>query len=317
MENRSLFSDLKYYFDSGNISREEYWKGLNSFLSEMLFFAQIQREYSTDIAINNGEIFLKIRTSKTSEGKITMVYKPNDIRSVPFTVLAHGFYEPFQADILVELANRSKTFADIGANMGFYSLALCKENLNLHTYAFEPNLNVYNTLNFNSKLNKLTSRITTYNFGLSNTNDEVLMYEPQFSGTAAASLRKLNSEEGPYLEFKVKIKKLDELKLPKLDLIKIDVEGSEYNVLLGANETIFSDRPTICAELLRKWMKPFGHKPQDVVDRLLSLNYNCFAISKKSLSNITEINDNSLETNFIFCHESKAAHINYLRGLVA
>jgi len=317
MQNNQPYSDLKYNFDSGNSTREEYWKGLNSFLSEISFFAQVQKEHLTDLEISDGEIFLKIKTSKNSKRKITMIFKLSDIRSVPFMVLAHGFYEPFQADILVELGNRSKTFADIGANMGFYSLALCSVNLDLQTYAFEPNPKVYNTLNLNSKLNYLTSRITSYNLGLSSTNDKVLMFEPPFSGTGAASLRNQHSEEGSPLEFQVEVRKLDDFELSKLDLIKIDVEGSEYHVLLGASEKIFLDKPTICVELLRKWMKPFGHRPQDFVDKLLSLNYSCFAISKKSLYEITEINEDTLETNFIFCHESKVSHIDYLRGLIA
>lgn len=299
-------------FNANEIAREEYWKGLQSFLSEIILFAQAQKKYSTEIEINQGEVFLKIRTSKTSYGKVVMALNPKDIRSVPFTVLAHGFYEPFQSDILIELGNRSKIFVDIGANAGFYSLALCKENKKLYVHSFEPNPNVFETLNLNLKLNQLNSRIKTYNLGLYFTNDKLMMFEPKFTRSSGASFKKLHNEEGSHLEFIAKVKKLDSYKLSKIDLIKIDVEGCEYNVFLGAKKTILSSKATICVELLRKWMKPFGHKPQDLVSELLDLGYICFAISKNNLVKIKEIDENTRETNFIFCHKSRIKHMNYL-----
>ena len=310
------FSYLKKEFEQGQITREEYWEKIKLFLSEIALFSQLQKKYSLEMEIKQGEVFLNIKTSESSEGKVSMILIPDDIRSVPFTVVAHGFYEPFQADILVELGKRSDTFIDIGANMGFYSLSLCKENPSLHSYSFEPNPKVFNILNSNIKLNKFDGRIFTYYFGLSDTNEELILFEPRFSGSGAASLRELHVEEGPHIEFLVEVKKLDEFKLQKIDLIKMDVEGNEYSVLMGSLETILSSKPTICAELLRKWMKPFNYQPQDFVAGLLKLGYLCFSISNQKLYSIEEINDNTLETNFIFCHKSKIEHLDYLRGLI-
>ena len=310
------FSYLKNEFEIGRISREEYWGGVKLFLLEIALFSQKQEKYSLEMETKQGEVFLNIKISESSEGKVSMILIPDDIRSVPFTAVAHGFYEPFQADILVELGKRSDTFIDIGANMGFYSLSLCKENPSLHSYSFEPNPNVFNILNSNIKLNKFDGRISTYNIGLSDTNEKLTLFEPTFSGSGAASLRELHVEEGPHIEFLVEVKKLDEFKLQKIDLIKIDVEGNEYSVLMGSLETILSSKPTICAELLRKWMKPFNYQPQDFVAGLLKLGYLCFSISNQKLYSIEEINDNTLETNFIFCHKSKIEHLDYLRGLI-
>ena len=84
-----------------------------------------------------------------------MALNPKEIRSVPFTVLAHGFYRPFQSDILIVLGDRSKIFVDIGANAGFYSLALYRENKKLYAHSFEPNTIVFKTLDLNLKLNQL------------------------------------------------------------------------------------------------------------------------------------------------------------------
>jgi hypothetical protein len=53
-----------------------------------------------------------------------VVLNPKDKRSVLFTVLSHGFYEPFLSDTLIELGKKSINFVDIAANAGFYFLAL-------------------------------------------------------------------------------------------------------------------------------------------------------------------------------------------------
>ena len=290
---------------------------MESFLSEIEQFGQVQKKYQTEIKISQGEILLKIKISKTSHSKVKMVLNPKDKRSVPFTVLSHGFYEPFLSDTLIELGKKSKNFLDIGANAGFYSLALCKENRKLYVYSFEPNPSAFKTMVFNLKLNQLESRVKTYNVGLSNINDKIVMFEPKFTGSSGTSFRQLHREEGPHLEFKVKVKKLDGIKMPKIDLMKIDVEGSEYNVFLGAKKTIISSKPTIIVELLNKWMKPFGHKPQDLVSTLLNLDYICFAVTKGKLREISVVDRFTEETNFIFCHKSKINHMKYLYTLVA
>ena len=251
------------------------------------------------------EEVLNIKTSESSEGKVLTILISEYIRSVPFSVVAHGFYEPFQADILVELGKRSKTFVDIGVDMEFYSLALCKENPNLHVYFFEPNPKVFNTLNLNIKLNKFDGRIFTYYFGVFDTNEKLALFEPQISSNAASSLRELHVEEGPYLEFLVEIKELDKFKLQKLDLIKMDIEGHEYNVLMGTLEIILSSRTTTCAELLRKWVNPFNYQHQDFFEKLLELGYNCYSISKQELYDIEEITENTLKIDLIFYHKSK------------
>jgi hypothetical protein len=40
----------------------------------------------------------------------------------------------------------------------------------------------------------------------------------------------------------------DDLNLPKVDFIKIDVEGAEHDVLLGLESTIASSRPALLVE---------------------------------------------------------------------
>jgi FkbM family methyltransferase len=241
-----------------------------------------------------------------------MILDSHDIRSVPFTVLAHGTYEPFQSHLLIELGKISESFLDIGANAGYYSLVLSQANPKIQICAIEPNPEVFKFLQYNLRLNNCSSRVTTYNLGLSSIDRESILFIPKFTGSGGGSLRPLHSEEGSHSQTTVEVKQLDNLDVRKADLIKMDTEGSEYNILLGGGKTLRDNLPTICCELLRKWMGQFGYSPQDFVNLLAQLHYRCFAIGKDCLREIVEINDRTEETNFIFCQSTNTKHLNVL-----
>jgi hypothetical protein len=67
------------------------------------------------------------------------------------------------------------------------------------------------------------------------------------------------------------------------------------------------------AELLRKWMKPFGHSPQMFLDRLESLGYRCFAINNNHLIEINQIDEETVQTNFVFVHHLREEHLGIIQ----
>ena len=73
----------------------------------------------------------------------------------------------------------------------------------------------------------------------------------------------------------VKTKKLDSFTFPKIDFIKIDVEGHEKEVLLGGKETILKYLPKMYIEI---WPKNLNY----ISEILKSMGYNNM---KKTSSN--------------------------------
>ena len=308
MTKSNKYSKLFNQRVSSEISREHYWTQIRYFLEELTEFSELQNTLENRIEISEGQIIVHIRTTRTHKSCIKMLLDDQDVRSVPFSVLADGFYEPFQSDILVELGKNSTHFLDIGANMGFYSLALSAENPTLTVESFEPQPKVFANLSKNINLNNFSSRIEIHNTGLGSATSELTMYIPKFTGTGGASFKNLHDDEGAATQIKVPVNVLDEVLKTQPDLIKIDVEGYELNVILGADKIINLLKPTIMVELLRKWMKPFGHTPQMFIDKMIRQNYLCYAISAGMLSEIHKIDENTVETNFIFVHESQQKH---------
>ena len=136
-------------------------------------------------------------------------------------------------------------FIDVGSNMGTYTIMLGK--LGLRTISFEPSVDNYRALKVNILLNKLEAQATSFNFGLDHIDRNAsFIFDPVNTGASHLSTAEfydhVTDARGQKIE--VKLMKLDhvyqQLNLNESDriLMKIDVEGMEENVLLGAKEFI-------------------------------------------------------------------------------
>jgi FkbM family methyltransferase len=232
-----------------------------------------------------------------------------DTRSAPLTILAEGTYEGYLESLILKLAALAKTFLDIGANAGFYSISAAIANPGLSVHAFEPNPVVAKVLHRNAIRNSVDGQVNIHVLGLSEASGTSNFFVPAFTGTGGGSLMDLHPEEEKLEEIKVQLETLDSLSLSGVGLIKIDVEGNEYSTVKGGLSLIESQKPTIVIELLRKWMKPFGKHPQDVVRLLAPLGYSCLAVGEEGLREVSEISDSTSETNFLFVHDSSKNQI--------
>lgn len=70
----------------------------------------------------------------------------------------------------------------------------------------------------------------------------------------------------------VQVLTIDSLNILDCDFLQLDVEGSEFDALLGAKETIQTSHPAIMVEL-RGLGKQFGHSDKDTVALLESWGY--------------------------------------------
>jgi FkbM family methyltransferase len=136
-------------------------------------------------------------------------------------------------------------FIDVGANIGTYTIMLGK--MGLKTYSFEPSVDNYRALQVNILLNRLENNATTFNYGLDHIDRSAsFIFDPVNTGashlSAAEFYDHVTDARGQKTE--VKLMMLDhvyeQLKLNESNhiLMKIDVEGMEENVLLGAKEFI-------------------------------------------------------------------------------
>ena len=93
--------------------------------------------------------------------------------------------------------------------------------------------------------------------------------------------------------------------LPKIDIIKLDIEGSELSALKGMNEVLQKQKPILIVEVNPETLSMFNLKPSDIYDYLKQLNFEGFLIlenAKLEHLNHVEINQT---TNVLFIHKDK------------
>jgi FkbM family methyltransferase len=244
-----------------------------------------------------------------------MILEPKDLRSAPMTIICEGGYEPLLSKILFRTGVNARTFLDVGANAGFYSLSLSILNPDIKTISFEPNAEVATILAQNIEINKLDKRITIVNSAVgANIEESRPLFIPKITGTGGGSLNNLHPEEGKPVIKNIKVDTLDNSigSMDPVDVIKVDVEGFEYEVIKGSENLIENWHPIIFVELLRKWMAPFGAHPQDVVKFLTRKGYICFSIGEDKISKIEIIDEATSETNFIFVHLTDQLNLGVL-----
>lgn len=141
---------------------------------------------------------------------------------------------------------------DIGANIGTHSVIL--SNLFKNVYSYEPQKDVYDILKLNIQINKCNNIILN-NFGLGEIEKQITMQcfdKDQPNNIAAIAIDDTNNGCE-----KVQIKTLDSLNLMNIKFIKIDIEGYEYNALLGGIKMIKENKPIIIFEQHDMYSKIF------------------------------------------------------------
>lgn len=136
---------------------------------------------------------------------------------------------------------------DVGANFGYLSLVWANSiSQNGKTFAFEPNINVHNSFKNSIDFNKLESNIKLNNLAvgkndgiselyLSSTTSNILQAGMQVNNKTCIEMVSLDS-------FSV-INNID-----RCDLVKIDVDGIELDILMGATDLIERCKPIFIVE---------------------------------------------------------------------
>jgi len=77
-------------------------------------------------------------------------------------------------------------------------------------------------------------------------------------------------------KYKNQMEKLDNLPIDNFDIMLIDVEGSEYNLLLGAKEKIIKNKPIIIIEIWdnnKRAIEKMNTTREHIINYIKSLNY--------------------------------------------
>ncbi len=208
----------------------------------------------------------------------------------------HGLHDVNDMAYLLHVTTPQDLFADVGANVGSYTLLACGAR-GARGYCFEPVPSTYVRLLDNLAINSLQSRVIPMNIGLSDSDGELhfTAHQDTINHVAAAG-----RAEGNGSTISVPVRSLDSVFSPEQPTImKIDVEGFEMKVIEGAGKVLSNPNLHSVFMELNGLGSRYGFDDREIVKKMLdygfqTYEYEPFSRTLRSLNGAINTYENTL-----------------------
>ena len=216
----------------------------------------------------SGIIVLDVHGSK--------MFFDTDLRTPLHSLVTAGTYEALETKAFQSLLRPGMVVADIGANIGYYSLLASRAvgDTGL-VFAFEPDPRNYELLRRSIQANGYTN-IVARQLALSDKKGSITLYADALNaGNSSLGRENIQRE---LRSFEVETETLDDFILReaggrKIDVIKMDVQGAEGLVLRGAGQVLNSDSLIVMIEFEPEKLKTLRTEPAALLHELLALGF--------------------------------------------
>lgn len=141
------------------------------------------------------------------------------------------------------------TVVDLGANIGFFAIHLEALAPGISVHCFEPAESTRKTLEQNVKTNHLEPHIHIYPYGVFDKNTTLELQAAELTGHRSVFASEFTSKQGPE---KIECLRLDsalnKASVTHVDLLKVDVEGSEIEIFEGAPKDVWKQIDRVILE---------------------------------------------------------------------
>ncbi|MEA5504679.1 FkbM family methyltransferase [Halotia wernerae UHCC 0503] len=205
--------------------------------------------------------------------ELSLDLRDNLQRCIYFT----GKYEPQTLTFICSELQIGDTFIDVGAHIGIHSLVAVKKLKELgdgKVIAFEPTQDSSQKLLINAKANNYD--IELHKIALGDETTEIPIFGDSDWGVHDAGVRSFFGN-GQMIQM-VKVDKFDnwnkKYAINRIDIIKIDAEGAEYEILKGMSESILKYRPRcIIFEIKESLLRKAGKNISEILNLMKDLGY--------------------------------------------
>jgi len=182
-------------------------------------------------------------------------------------------HEPRETRLIVRALAGARAFADVGANLGWYTCVAAAHLPEGTVHAFEMDAGNFAALEANVKRNGFTNVVARH-AAVSDRAGTAKYRRPP--ADAHGALFKLDAGAGGAGELvSVETVALDDYFADRVppDVVKLDVEGAELFVLRGMRRLLESHAPRLFLEIHPGGLASFGHSPAEVADFLHARGY--------------------------------------------
>lgn len=241
--------------------------------------------------------------------KIKVVW--NDL--VGLEIFRTGSHDARNVRILNRLLSPGMVFFDVGAHVGQYTLIASQLVGSAGTvHSFEPDPDTFACLTDNIRMNRLTNVHINQLALFSECGDKKLfVHSPEYMGGNSLWPE---PAEAPGREFDVKCATIDsyvrQRAISDIHLVKIDVEGGEVALLMGAKTALgLEDRPTILLEFNGPALVRSGSSCAELAAALKRCGYELFQITDHNLIRLDCAPTNDLTLDCLAVPTNKAATV--------
>jgi FkbM family methyltransferase len=200
---------------------------------------------------------------------------------IEWTILSSGTYESDIEKLISISLTEGDVALDIGGNIGLQSLRMAKYvGKSGKVLAFEPLNYLRKKFLKNIHLNRLKN-INLYPYALSDQESKMTfsVNEHHWNQGTFSLMQSDNGTTLQEIEVKIADEMVEIINLQKLTLIKIDVEGFEFNVLKGLSNTIEKFKPRIIFEYDENYWEKNHQSMQACYKFLSNYNYDLFKVN--------------------------------------
>jgi FkbM family methyltransferase len=218
----------------------------------------------TERSIPKGLVNVPVQKVATDVGELWMPMSDQVLRD---SLLSNGTWEPEIRALIIDAVQQANTFLDIGANVGYFSRLVARENPECQVHAFEPHPTTYSVLDLNTW--EFGDRVHCWPVGLGDRTSVMGMR------TEPNNLGDTHSVTDNFVDLLAPVVPLDSL-LPELkaDLVKIDVQGAELACIRGMLGVIArSPKIRIIVEFWPARLYEYGVPPETVLQAYQSMGF--------------------------------------------
>lgn len=197
--------------------------------------------------------------------------------------------------LLKKIIREGMIIFDIGANVGEYTSYVLSVNSKIRVHCFEPSKQTFELLKKNLATYKDKSELIINNFGLSDKIEEGELFIYTVTGGSNSLYFNENfaSISNNLYKEKIKLDILDDYivknDIKKIDFMKVDVEGHEYKVLLGAHMSLSKGIiKRLQFEYNNYWLKS-GFRLITALNMLKSYHYKLYRLTPYGMIKIYRI----------------------------
>jgi len=188
-----------------------------------------------------------------------------------------GLWEPHLYAFARILVNENSNIVDLGANFGYHTIGLSRLAKNGTVFAFEPQGFIFAQLQLNIIANSVDN-VKAYKLAAASSSLNIVELDPLESTMGedgAVNLGNTGIGSGGDLCLTVK---LDQMNLPKIDFLKVDIQGAESAAIVGMSGIIARDRPVFFIEIEEKHLRRFSTSSKDLIESFLVRDYSLIRI---------------------------------------